>query len=53
MADLQSHLCGNVCSFAQHGALAALEMDQAVVEKCRRDLQNRRDLALCQNHPAV
>ncbi len=45
MADLQSHLCGNVCSFAQHGALAALEMDQAVVERCRRDLQHRRDLA--------
>ena len=45
MADLQSHLCGNVCSFAQHGALAALEMDQAVVERCRRDLQNRRNRA--------
>jgi aspartate aminotransferase len=45
MADLQSHLCGNVCSFAQHGALAALDMDQGVVEQCRRDLQRRRDRA--------
>jgi aspartate aminotransferase len=42
---LQSHLCGNVCTFAQHGALAALEMDQAIVEQRRNALQQRRDLA--------
>jgi aspartate aminotransferase len=45
MTKLQSHLCGNVCTFAQHGALAALEMDQAIVEQRRAVLQRRRDLA--------
>ncbi len=46
MAKHQSHLCGNVCSFAQHGALAALEMDPAVVENSRQALERRRQLAL-------
>jgi aspartate aminotransferase len=45
LTKLQSHLCGNVCTFAQHGALAALEMDQAIVEQRRKILQLRRDLA--------
>jgi aspartate aminotransferase len=45
LTKLQSHLCGNVCTFAQHGALAALEMDQALVEQRRAALQRRRDLA--------
>ena len=45
MSDLQSHLCGNVCSFAQYGALAALEMDQSFVEHYRTALQRRRDIA--------
>ncbi len=45
LAKLQSHLCGNVCTFAQYGALAALEMDQAIVEHRRAELQRRRDLA--------
>ena len=45
LTKLQSHLCGNVCTFAQHGALAALEMDQAIVEQRRKALQRRRDLA--------
>jgi aspartate aminotransferase len=45
MAGLQSHLCGNVCSFAQRGALAALEMDQSVVDGWRGKLQQRRNLA--------
>jgi aspartate aminotransferase len=44
LTRLQSHLCGNVCSFAQHGALAALEMDQGIVETRRSDLEQRRDL---------
>ena len=43
---LQSHLCGNVCTFAQYGGLAALEMDQRLVEQRRLELQRRRDLAL-------
>jgi aspartate aminotransferase len=45
LTKLQSHLCGNVCTFAQHGALAALEMDQSIVEDRRTVLQRRRDLA--------
>ncbi len=45
LSKLQSHLCGNVCTFAQHGALAALEMDQAIVEHRRAELQRRRDIA--------
>ncbi len=46
LARLQSHTTGNACTFAQHGALAALSMDQAVVaERCAK-LQRRRDLAL-------
>lgn len=46
LTRLQSHLCGNVCSFAQHGALAALEMNQDIVETRRADLEQRRDLTL-------
>ena len=46
MAKHQSHLCGNVCSFAQYGALAALEMDQTIVEQQKQILERRRRLAL-------
>lgn len=46
LTRLQSHLTGNVCSFAQHGALAALEMNQDIVETRRADLEQRRDLTL-------
>ena len=46
LTRLQSHLCGNVCSFAQRGALAALEMDQQIVEQRRTILEQRRDMAL-------
>jgi len=42
---LQSHLSGNVCTFAQHGALAALELDDSIVEGWRRDLEKKRDYA--------
>ncbi len=45
LSRLQSHMTGNVCTFAQYGALAALEMDQGVVEDRRMELQRRRDLA--------
>jgi aspartate aminotransferase len=45
LARLQSHLTGNVCTFAQYGALAALIMDQQVVEQRRMELECRRDLA--------
>jgi aspartate aminotransferase len=45
LTRLQSHSTGNVCTFAQHGAIAALQMDAAVVEQRRAVLQLRRDLA--------
>jgi aspartate aminotransferase len=45
MVRLHSHLTGNVCTFAQHGALAALVMDDTLLIKRRDDLQRQRDLA--------
>jgi aspartate aminotransferase len=42
---LQSHLTGNVCSFAQHGALAALDLDEYLFAKWRDDLEKQRDYA--------
>jgi len=42
---LQSHLTGNVCTFAQYGALAALEMDESIFEGWRNDLEKKRDYA--------
>ncbi len=46
MARLHSHLTGNVCTFAQHGALAALEMDAEILRRRRDALEKKRDLAL-------
>lgn len=45
LARLQSHQTGNVCTFAQYGAVAALKMDAAIVEERRDILRRRRDLA--------
>ncbi len=45
MVRLHSHLTGNVCTFAQHGAMAALQMDDTVLVQWRMDLQRKRDLA--------
>jgi aspartate aminotransferase len=45
LTKLQSHICGNVCTFAQHGALTAVQMAQSVVEQCRTELERRRDMA--------
>ncbi|MEJ2640179.1 MAG: pyridoxal phosphate-dependent aminotransferase [Desulfosarcinaceae bacterium] len=45
MTRLQSHLCGNVCTFAQYGALAALEMSDAAVTRWRDELMAKRDWA--------
>jgi len=42
---LQSHLTGNVCSFAQHGALAALDLDEYLFAEWRDDLEKQRDYA--------
>jgi aspartate aminotransferase len=45
MVRLHSHLTGNVCTFAQYGALAALDMDEQLLARGRADLQRKRDLA--------
>jgi len=42
---LQSHLTGNVCSFAQHGALAALDLEEYLFAEWRDDLEKQRDYA--------
>jgi aspartate aminotransferase len=42
---LQSHLTGNACSFAQHGALAALSMDKNDIDPYCLDLEMKRDYA--------
>ena len=46
MARLQSHLTGNVCTFAQHGALAAVNRDPSHFERWRKKLQEKRDITL-------
>lgn len=45
MIRLQSHLCGNVCTFAQYGALAALTVDDGEQDLQLQDLAQKRDLA--------
>jgi aspartate aminotransferase len=45
LVRLQSHVTGNVCTFAQRGAMAALEMDERLLVRRRADLQHKRDLA--------
>ena len=45
VARLQSHLTGNVCSFAQHGALAAFDLDENLFAEWRDDLEKQRDYA--------
>ena len=45
LGRLQSHLTGNVCTFAQEGALAALFLNPSLVEKNRMQLKKKRDLA--------
>jgi len=42
---LQSHLTGNVCTFAQHGALAALDMDKSTLAGWRHELEEKRNYA--------
>lgn len=48
MIRLHSHTTGNVCTFAQYGALAALTMDEGLLVRRRAELQRKRDLALAQ-----
>jgi aspartate aminotransferase len=42
---LQSHLSGNVCTFAQYGALAALVLPDEILDERRRQYARRRDRA--------
>lgn len=42
---LQSHLNGNVCTFAQYGALKALTMDQKYFEDMIQVMKQRKELA--------
>ena len=42
---LQSHLTGNVCTFAQHGALAALDMDESTLAGWRHEFEEKRNYA--------
>ena len=46
MARLQSHLTGNVCTFAQYGALAATNRDTSHFERWRKKLQKKRDITM-------
>lgn len=45
MNRMHSHLTGNVCTFAQYGAKAALEMDPAIMLDMQETFQRRLDLA--------
>jgi aspartate aminotransferase len=45
VAGLQSHMSGNVCTFAQHGALAALGMNDHELEEWRAAMERKRDFA--------
>jgi len=45
LGRLQSHLTGNVCTFAQEGALAALSLDPLSIKENCAQLKKKRDLA--------
>jgi len=46
MGRIHGHTTGNVCTFAQYGAVSAMEMEAKQLEKIRSDYQRKRDLAL-------
>jgi aspartate aminotransferase len=43
MTAYQSHCSGNVCTFAQHGALAALDMDVDLIRARKNELEQKRN----------
>ena len=45
LSKIQSHLSGNVCTFAQYGALAALSLDDQLLSARCSELQQKRDTA--------
>jgi aspartate aminotransferase len=44
LSKYQSHASGNVCTFAQHGALGALSMDKGLLMNQKAELEKKRDL---------
>lgn len=46
LTTIQSHLTGNICSFAQHGALSAARVPAERLAQRRRQYEKRRDLAV-------
>ena len=48
LSKIQSHLTGNVCTFAQYGALAALALEEEWFSARRASLQQKRDVAYAQ-----
>jgi aspartate aminotransferase len=45
LSKIQSHLSGNVCTFAQYGALAALSLDDHLLSARHTELRQKRDMA--------
>jgi aspartate aminotransferase len=45
LSKIQSHLSGNVCTFAQYGALAALSLESHLLSARTSELQQKRDMA--------
>jgi aspartate aminotransferase len=45
LSKIQSHLTGNVCTFAQYGALAVKSLDERWLIERRAEMQRKRDIA--------
>ncbi len=45
ITKLQSHVSGNVCTFVQYGALAALSVDESIILQRLNELERKRDAA--------
>lgn len=45
ITKLQGHATGNVCTFAQYGALAAMNISEDFLESRRREMESKRDMA--------
>jgi aspartate aminotransferase len=45
LSKIQSHLTGNVCTFAQYGALAALSLGRHLLSTRLSEVQQKRDMA--------
>ena len=45
LSKIQSHLTGNVCTFAQYGALAAMALEEDWLSGRKDRLQQKRDMA--------